>query len=154
MTLGQNSKLETVSGLYDAWARDDAESAAAAFDEGVFWFPAEGHPYSPDGKPWIGLHDLTENFFQRVPDDWEKFVTRPDRFYASGDTVIVEGRYRGIFKPTGRPYDAQFCHVWSLNDAARIVLFRQYADTAQMQRVMKMPNDNRKRLTPAQQGMR
>ena len=127
---------QVVAGLYDAWARGDAEGSTAPFDPEIEWYPAEGHPYSPEGRPWLGLTDLTENFFSRVPRDWDEFTTRADRFHAAGQTVVVEGRYGGTFKPNGRHYDAQFCHVWTLNAEGRIVRLRQYADTAQMQRVM------------------
>lgn len=131
-----NRNEQVVSRLYDAWAHGDTDGSIAPFDEAIAWFPAEGHPYAPEGKPWVGLADLTENFFKKVSQDWEQFVTKPDRFHAAGDTVIVEGRYNGTFKPRQRHYDAQFCHIWTLNSAAKIVCLRQYSDTAQMQRVM------------------
>ena len=137
MSTERVSNVQVVADLYDAWARGDAEGSTAPFDPEIEWYPAEGHPYSPEGKPWVGLTDLTESFFSKVPRDWEAFTTRPDRIHGAGDTVIVEGRYSGTFKPNGRHYDAQFCHVWTLNEQDRIVSLRQYADTAEMQRVMR-----------------
>ena len=130
---GTNRQI--VADVYDAWGRGDADASTALFHPEMEWRPAEGHPYSPEGTPWVGLADLTENFFSRVGRDWERFTTRPIRLHEAGDVVVVEGRYSGVFTPNGRDYDAQFCHVWTLNDG-RIISLSQYADTAEMQRVM------------------
>jgi uncharacterized protein len=50
--------------------------------------------------------------------------------FDGGDTVVVEGRYRGKMKTTGTPVDAQFAHVWHLRDG-RVVGFQEYTDTKQ-----------------------
>jgi hypothetical protein len=49
--------------------------------------------------------------------------------------VIVEGRYTGSYKATGKSADAQFCHVFKVKDG-KVVSFQQFVDTAQMQGVM------------------
>jgi uncharacterized protein len=51
-----------------------------------------------------------------------------------GSTVVVEARYTGTHKPTGKTLDAQVCHVWKLRDG-KVTSFQQYADTAQLQEV-------------------
>ena len=62
--------------------------------------------------------------------DVENFVVLPEHFIEGGDTVVVEGRYRGKMKATGTPVDAQFAHVWQLRDG-KVVRFQQYTDTKQ-----------------------
>ena len=52
-----------------------------------------------------------------------------------GETVVVEGRYRAVYKPTGKALDAQACHVWQLRNGT-VTSFHQYVDTAQLQEVM------------------
>jgi ketosteroid isomerase-like protein len=47
---------------------------------------------------------------------------------------VVEARYTGTFKKTGKGLDAQVCHVWKIRDG-KITSFQQYADTAQLQDV-------------------
>lgn len=136
MNRNTDRNLQLIVSLYEAWDRNDAQAAMALFDEKVEWYPAEGHPYSPDGQPWIGLKELTAKFFARVSLEWPDMTANINRVHAAGNTVIVEGRYRGTFEPTKRRYNAQFCHVWTLSEAGRILRLRQYADTAQMQRVM------------------
>jgi ketosteroid isomerase-like protein len=73
---------------------------------------------------------VAEGVFQRIVSDVENFAVVPERFIDGGDTVVVEGRYRGSMKATGTPVDAQFAHVWLLRDG-RVVRFQQYTDTRQ-----------------------
>lgn len=136
MTTDTDANRSVVEALYRAWARGDHAAAIAMFDDDVQWYPAEGHPYSPEGKPWIGLRELTEKFFNRVGAEWTAFATRPDQFHVAGYTVIVEGRYTGTFLPRRSRYNAEFCHIWTLSPERKILRLKQYADTAQMQRVM------------------
>ena len=44
--------------------------------------------------------------------------------------VVVEARYTGTYKQTGKKLDAQVCHIWKIRDG-KIMSFRQYTDTAQ-----------------------
>jgi ketosteroid isomerase-like protein len=48
--------------------------------------------------------------------------------------VVVEARYTGTFKETGKALDAQVCHIWKLGDG-KVTSFQQYVDTAQLQDV-------------------
>ena len=59
----------------------------------------------------------------------------PKQFHDAGDTVVVEGRYTGTYKATGKSLDAQVTHIWSLRDG-KVTSFQQYVDTAQLQEVM------------------
>lgn len=65
-----------------------------------------------------------------------RFTVHPGAFYDAGDSVIVEGRYSGTYKATGKSKDAQVCHVWDVKDG-KVTRFQQYADTAKLQDVMR-----------------
>ena len=52
-----------------------------------------------------------------------------------GPAVVVEARYTGTCKETGKSLDAQVCHVWKLHDG-KITNFQQYVDTGQWQDVV------------------
>ncbi|MGQ0701647.1 MAG: nuclear transport factor 2 family protein [Gemmatimonadales bacterium] len=75
----------------------------AALDSAVRWMEAESFIYA-DGKPQI--------------------------FIAGGQTIVVEGRYRGKVKATGKPIDSQFAHVFEFRDG-KVIRFQQYTDTKQ-----------------------
>jgi uncharacterized protein len=56
-------------------------------------------------------------------------------FYDAGSVVVVEARYTGTYKGTGKNLDAQVCHVWKIRDG-KVASFQQYVDTAQLQEVI------------------
>jgi uncharacterized protein len=77
---------------------------------------------------------MQRNFFVRAGQDWDRFSISRRAFHVDGDTVVVEGRYGGVYKATGKSLDAQFCHVWKLSDG-KVKSFQQYLDTAQLEEV-------------------
>jgi uncharacterized protein len=51
------------------------------------------------------------------------------------EAVVVECRYQGLYKPTGKSMDIQACHIWEVADG-KLKGFRQYIDTARLQEIM------------------
>ena len=121
--------------LYDAFGRGDIPAVVGAMSSDIRWHQAEGNPYLPSGGPWVGPDAVLNNLFMKLGSEWDGFTVRPRSFYGAGDTVIVEGRYSGTYRPTSKGIDAQFCHVWDLKDG-KITRFQQYVDTAQVQTAM------------------
>jgi ketosteroid isomerase-like protein len=127
------SNREFMRSLYDAFARGDADTVLGALDPEIVWTEAENSVYA-DRSPYRGPQQVAEGVFMRLATEWDGFSVRPETFVEDGDTVVSFGRYRGTYKATGRPLDAQFAHAWTLRDG-RITSFQQYTDTAQMARV-------------------
>jgi ketosteroid isomerase-like protein len=127
--------VEIMQGGYEAFGRGDVPSVLAIFDENIEWREAESNPYKPDGKPWIGGDAIVQNLFMKLGSEWEGFLVTPTVFHDAGDSVVVECRYTGAHKATGKSIDAQACHVWRLRDG-KVTNFQQYVDTAQMQETM------------------
>ena len=125
--MGKNGDI--VKALYDAFGKGDVPAVLAAFDPEIQWREAENFLYA-DGNPYVGPQAVAEGVFQRIVSDVENFAVLPERFVEGGDTVVVEGRYRGTMKATGKPLDTQFAHVWQLRDS-KVVRFQQYTDTKQ-----------------------
>jgi uncharacterized protein len=120
---------QIIRGLYDAFARGDVPAVLGVFDPAIQWNEAEGFRYA-DRNPYVGPQAVAEGVFQRIVGDVDDFAVHPAGFLPGADTVVVEGRYQGRMKATGRPVDAQFAHVWHLRDG-RVVRFQQYTDTRQ-----------------------
>jgi uncharacterized protein len=59
----------------------------------------------------------------------------PKVFHDAGDTVVVELRYSGTGKATGKSLDAQVCHILKFRDG-KLTSFQQFVDTAQLQDVL------------------
>ncbi|MEZ5365188.1 MAG: nuclear transport factor 2 family protein [Bryobacterales bacterium] len=93
----------------------------------IEWREAESNPYQMSGEPWIGPDAIVTNLFVRLVEEWDPFVVTPKTFHDAGDTVIVEGRYTGVYKATGRTQDAQFCHIWGI-EGGKVKSFQQYTD--------------------------
>ena len=125
--MGKNCDI--VRGLYEAFAKGDVPAVLGAFDPRIQWREAEGYIYAA-GNPYVGPNTVATGVFQRLGSDVQNFAVVPGSFFDAGDTVVVEGRYRGTIKATGKPIDAQFAHIWQFNHE-RVVRFQQYTDTKQ-----------------------
>lgn len=129
------SNVKIMQELYSAFGRGDIASVLGGMDADIEWREAENNPYQPSGAPWIGPDAIVNNLFAKLGTEWDGFTVNPKQFHDAGDTVVVEARYTGTYKATGRALDAQVTHVWSLRDG-KVTSFQQYVDTAQLQDVM------------------
>jgi ketosteroid isomerase-like protein len=130
------SNVQLVQGAYDAFGRGDLPAVLAVMDPDIEWREAEGNPYQLSGEAWKGPDAIVENLFVKMAVDFDgSFAIHPKTFHDAGDSVIVEGRYTGTFKATGKNLDAQYCHVFTMRDG-KLVHFQQFVDTAQLQDVM------------------
>jgi ketosteroid isomerase-like protein len=129
------SNLELAKELYAGFARGDIPTVLAGFQPAIEWREAEGNPYQLDGAAWIGPQAVLERLFMSLGSDWEGFAVTVRTFHDAGDHIVMEGRYTGKYKPSGKSLDAQMCHVLRFRDG-KLSSFQQYVDTAQLQAVM------------------
>jgi uncharacterized protein len=102
---------------------------------GIQWHQAESNPYMPSGEAFVGPNAVMNNVFMRLGGEWDGFSVHPETCYGAGDSVVVEARYTGTYKATGKSMDAQVCHVWDVKDG-KVTRFQQYMDTAKLLDVM------------------
>ncbi len=124
------ANVEIVRSLYGAFARGDVPAVLAGLDAKVEWREADNFIYA-DGNPYIGHDAVLQGVFMRVATEWDGFAATSERLLDAGDTVVSLGRYTGEYKATGKRIDAQFVHVFSLENG-KVVRFQQYADTLQV----------------------
>ena len=98
--------VDLVRRAYEAFSQGDLPSLLATFDDEIEWRPAEGHPYASEQRIWIGHEAITESLFMRTAEDWDEFIAQPSTFHDAGETIVVEGRYGGVHKGSGRRFDA------------------------------------------------
>ena len=127
--------VRLMKGLYEAFGRGDVPDVIGAMSPGIRWHQAEGNPYNPSGQPWVGPDAVMNNLFMRLGTDWDGFAVHPAAYHDAGDTVVVEARYSGTHRVTGKRMNPQVCHVWTVRHG-RLAKFQQYVDTAQLQDVM------------------
>src|ERR1039458_9513443 len=122
------SNVQMMRDLYDALGRGDMPTTLGAMDPGIEWREAEGNPYEPSGKAWRGPDAVVQNLFMRLATEWDGFTVHPGEFHDAGSVVVVEARYTGAYKQTGKKLDAQVCHVWKIRDG-KVMSFQQYVNT-------------------------
>ena len=129
------SNVQLAKDIYAAFGRGDIPTVLAGFDPQIEWRQAEGNPYMPDGGAWVGPQAVLDNLFMRLGTEWDGFTVHVRALHDAGDHVVMEGRYTGVYKPSGRSADVQVCHVLRFG-GGKLVGFQQYLDSAQMQTVM------------------
>jgi ketosteroid isomerase-like protein len=129
------SNVELLRHLYDVFGQGDIPTVLGMMSPGIHWYEAESNPYQPSGEAWLGPDAVLNNLFMRIGAEWDGFTVHPKSFYGAGDTVVVEARYTGTYKPTGKRLDCQACHVWDVKDG-KVARFQQYVDTAKLHAVM------------------
>jgi len=127
--------VRLMKGLYDAFGRGEIPTVLGAMSPDIHWYQAEGNPYRPSGEAWVGPDAVLNGLFMRLGAEWDGFTVHPKTFHDAGNSVIVEARYTGKFKATGKSMDTQVCHVWDVKDG-KVTRFQQYLDTAKVQDVM------------------
>ena len=129
------SNLDIVKNTYETFGRGDIQGVLALMDSEMEWCEAEGNPYMPSGEPWVGPDEILNNLFMKLGAEWDPFIVQPQTYHDAGDTIIVEGRYRGTYKKTGKSMDIQVCHIWEVRDG-KLTKFQQYINTSELQNVM------------------
>ena len=130
--------VRLLKNLYDAFGKGDIPTVLGLMSPDIKWYEAESNPYRPSGEPWVGPDAILNNLFARMGAEWDGFTIHARSFHGAGDSVIVEARYSGTYKPTGKSIDVQVCHVWDVKDG-KVTRFQQYADTAKLQSAMGVP---------------
>jgi ketosteroid isomerase-like protein len=129
------NNVTLMKNVYEAFGRGEIPTVLGAMSPSIRWHQAEGNPYNPSGDAWVGPDAVLNNLFMKLGGEWDGFTVNTKSFHGAGDSVIVEGRYSGTYKATGKRIDAQFCHVWDVKDG-KVTRFQQYLDTAQIQDAM------------------
>lgn len=132
------SNVQLAKDIYAAFGRGDVPTVLAAFHPEIEWRQAEGNPYQLDGSAWIGPQAVLEKLFMRIGAEWDGFTVTIRTLHDAGEYVVMEGRYSGTYKPSGRKLDSQLCHVLRFQDG-KLVSFQQYLNTAHLQWVIPTP---------------
>ena len=119
------ANIEIAKNCYDAFGRADIPALLAALAEDVEWItPGDGIPTEGTRR---GPAEVGE-FFEVVGSTWSFTSFEPREFIASGDTLVVVGRYAGTAKATGKPVASDWVMVWKIRDG-KVAYFREFTDT-------------------------
>jgi ketosteroid isomerase-like protein len=120
-----SNNLEIIKNIYAGSPEQIAKNLAAALAPTFDWTEAAGFPYA---GTYHTLDEVAKNVFARLATEWEGYRADVENFYDAGETIVVTGRYRGIYKKSKGVMNAVFAHIWNFKDG-KIVKYVQNVDT-------------------------
>lgn len=126
------SNLDSVKQVYQAFAKGDIFAVLGFLNSEIDWTEAEGFPY---GGTYHGPKAVLEGVFMRLGSEWNGFAAVPDEYIDAGDVVVALGKYSGVYKATGKSFQASFAHVWRVQDG-KAIRFTQYVDSLLVHRAL------------------
>lgn len=121
------TNVDVVQGTYEAFGRGDIPALLGLLTDDVEW-TFQGPSMIPFAGPRRGREGVAE-FFSLLGETIEFQQFEPREFVAQGDTVVVVGYERNLIKPTGRTFEQEWAHVYTLRDGM-IAKGRFFEDTA------------------------
>lgn len=119
-----------VQSLYAAFGRGDIPFILAHLDKSIAW---SSNDRSGSGAvPWGGRRQgrqAVQGFFNSLAANLEFEAFEPGRFAAEGELVFVQGRTVAKVKATGRRFDMEWVHLFTVGDG-RVKRFEEFYDTA------------------------
>ncbi|MDM5154477.1 nuclear transport factor 2 family protein [Bacillus sp. DX1.1] len=132
--MNERTNLEIIRSTYEGPSSSNAQHLMDALSEQVEWTEAAGFPY---GGTYIGVEAVMENVFSRLASEWNDYKASVHTYHEveGKDVIIAEGVYSGIYKQSGKAFQADFVHVWELSNG-KVVKFKQYVDSHTVQQAM------------------
>lgn len=134
----QGKNMEIVKAMFAAYDRRDVKTILDSLTEDkVDWkCPVTSDISGMDfAKPRHNRSEV-ENFFREFLDAVEPIETKPVRFTAQDDRVIVEGTEHSKVRSTGMEYKAGFVMVIGLRNG-KVTEFHYYLDTVDVRRALR-----------------
>lgn len=125
----ENRNREIVQKLYENFGRGDIPAVLEACAADVDWYF-----YGPAVIPFAGHHvghAEVMHFFKHVAETSTIEQFEPRVFIAAENRVVVLGFERVTARATGRSFQQEWLHDFTLRDG-KIALIREYYDTAKM----------------------
>ena len=133
--MNETENLNLVQSGYDFFDKGDIEGLLTLFTDDIKWTVPEienaAFAGSRRGKSAVG------NFFKQLNEgeDITEFVAK--EFVAQGDKVVVLGRSKATVRATGKSYDTDWVHVFTLRDG-KVAEFHEFFDNAAATRAFQM----------------
>jgi hypothetical protein len=118
---------EVVQETYEAVGRGDIPALLELLTDDVEW-TFQGPSAIPFAGTRRGRKGVAE-FFSLVGGNLEFERFEPREFVAQGETVVVLGFERNLVKPTGRTFEQEWAHAYTLRDG-KVAKFLALEDTA------------------------
>lgn len=127
MTGTETAPTQVIQEAYACFGRGDIAGILDRVTDDVVWtvIPIDGVPYSGTRHGKTGVAD----FFRLQAESEETTRFEPLEFIANSDGVAVVGACTATVRSTGRSYEADWVHIFTMRDG-KIATFREFPDSA------------------------
>jgi uncharacterized protein len=112
--MSDKTNADVIQQAYAAFSQGDMPEFTSLLTDDVEW-TMQG----PSVVPYTGTrhgHEGVAEFFSLVEEALEMEQFEPREFVAQGDTVVVLGYERSLVKLTGRTFEQEWVHVYTLRE--------------------------------------
>ncbi len=129
--VSDTDNISTIDALYKSFATGDIPAVLGVMAPSVEWNEAESNSLS-DGNPYVGPDAVLAGVFVRIGENHDYFKLKDIQLHnMDNNQVLATLRYDAKVKATGKSYDAQVAHLWTLNEG-KVIAFQQYVDTKKL----------------------
>ena len=121
------SNVEIIQNAYTKFGSGDIPSLIGLLSSDIDWRVPEIENSTFGGK-WQG-HAGVGDFFGALVADENITLFEPQEFISEGDKVVVLGRSASTVNSTGKSYETDWVHIFTLNDG-KICKFHEFFDNA------------------------
>jgi hypothetical protein len=123
--------ISIINGLYNAFAKGDIPTVLSGMEATIVWNEAESNSLA-DGNPYVGPDAILNGVFARLGANHVYFKLADIELHdMSNNQVLATLRYDAKNKATGKVYNAQAAHLWTLKNG-KVIAFQQYVDTKKL----------------------
>ncbi len=125
--MNAEENIKIVQKAYDAFKTGNVPGLLSLLSEDIEWtLPTiENVPFSGSRR---GRNKVGE-FFAAIAEHQESLQFEPRDFVAQDDKVVALGHYAWRIKSTGRTFESDFVHVFSIREG-QATTFKEFLDTA------------------------
>ena len=116
-----------VAAMYEAFGRGDVPYVLERLGDELEWIETEAEGI-PSGGTFTTPEEVLKGVFANVPEHFETFELRPERWIEVGDEVVDTGRVVARTH-SGRVLDAPYAHVFTI-EGGKVVRLATFHDTA------------------------
>jgi ketosteroid isomerase-like protein len=126
MSVEDNVRL--IQKAYADYSRGDMAALFEAFAEDIQWITPGNTELAGErqGKPEVA------GFFRTLGEQWDFLAFEPREYIASGERVVVLGRYDVRSRQTGRTAASHWAMVWTIQNG-KASRFQEYTDTSTLE---------------------
>lgn len=133
--MNEQQNIEVVQQAYQAFGTGNIPGLLDLMDENIEW-----RSPTVDGSPLLNAYDGREGvaeFFKTLGESHQFSDFQPREFIAQNDKVVVLGEMTATVHETGRDFQSEWVHVFTVRDG-KITNFKEFYDTAAVSRAFQM----------------